>query len=115
MRYRGFKSTSTEDEMKKYRVEFAYQDFTVRGLHFKKAKRTVKAMSAEDAIRKIETALGTTLIDPEFTEVSEQPQSHLDAAAGSEVHQRDGSPEGPAFNQAEETESNVEMEMTQTF
>ena len=56
--------------MKKYKVEFEHRDRNTYGLHFKTSKRTVRATSEEDAIRKIEQALATTIINPKFTEIA---------------------------------------------
>lgn len=57
--------------MKKFKIEFSYQDTSKRGLNFKTAKRTVKAKTEEDAIRKVEQALMTDLINPICTEIIE--------------------------------------------
>ena len=61
--------------MKKFKVEFDYQDRNACGLKFKHAKRTVKAKSEEDAARKLEQALTTTIINPKFIEVVEEPKT----------------------------------------
>jgi hypothetical protein len=61
--------------MKKFKVEFDYQDRNACGLKFKHAKRTVKAKSEEDAVRKLEQALTTTIINPKFIEVVEEPKT----------------------------------------
>lgn len=57
--------------MKKYIVEFFYQDRNARGFHLKHSKRTLKAKSAEEAVKKIEQALSTTLITPTISEIAE--------------------------------------------
>lgn len=56
--------------MKKFKVEFEVRDFNARGLRFKRAKRTIKAMSQNEAIKKIEQTLSTTVYNPVFTEIS---------------------------------------------
>ncbi len=50
--------------MKKFTIQFTYQDRTRRGLHFKTAKRTVKAKSYESAIRKIEQSFMDKVFNP---------------------------------------------------
>lgn len=57
--------------MKKYRVEFTYQDRNARSLRFKKSQRTVKAASKEDAIKKIELTMNDSIYDPQITEITE--------------------------------------------
>lgn len=56
--------------MKKYKVEFECRDRNARGLHFKKAKRTVTANTETEAIQKIEQALMETITNPKVTEVA---------------------------------------------
>lgn len=64
-------ASKEEFKMKKYKVEFTYQDRNTRGLHFKNAKRAVKAASEEDAIKKIEAKLYDRIYDPKVTEIAE--------------------------------------------
>lgn len=80
--------------MKKFKVEFDYQDRNACGLKFKHAKRTVKAKSEEDAARKLEQALTTTIINPKFIEVVEEPKT-----------------EGQTEATAEETKTTAETEI----
>lgn len=80
--------------MKKFKVEFDYQDRNACGLKFKHAKRTVKANSEEDAVRKLEQALTTTIINPKFIEVVEEPKT-----------------EGQTEATAEETKTTAETEI----
>lgn len=47
--------------MYKYTVEFSVQDRTRRGLHTKVCKKTVKAVTEAEAIKKIEKTLNETI------------------------------------------------------
>lgn len=57
--------------MKKYRVEFTYQDRNARGLHFKNSSRTVKAAAEQEAIEKINRTMATNIFNVKATEITD--------------------------------------------
>lgn len=100
--------------MKKFKVEFDYQDRNACGLKFKHAKRTVKAKSEEDAARKLEQALTTTIINPKFIEVVEEPKTEGQTEATAEETKTTAETETVTEEQtAEETTEETSTEETE--
>lgn len=56
--------------MKKYMVKFSVRDFNARGLKFKNSKKTVRASCEDEAIKKVEQTLSTTIYNPIAVEVA---------------------------------------------